>query len=77
MIELTKEELREIFWVLDGCSIDYTGKKDNVLLNKIKHMIINYCDHEWDSNLWGHCLSNFSCNKCNKKLDDKVNNYQQ
>ena len=48
MNEFTKEELGEIFWILEGCTMDFIGKEDDVLINKIRLMIDNYCEcHEW------------------------------
>jgi hypothetical protein len=44
MNEFTKEELEDIMGALEVCLPD-DGSYD-VLINKIKSMIYNYCDHE-------------------------------
>ena len=42
MNDFTKEELGEIFWILEGCTMDYIGKEDDVLINKIQSLIDSY-----------------------------------
>jgi hypothetical protein len=45
MNDFTKEELREIYWILEGCTMDYIGKEDDVLIKKIQSLIENYPIH--------------------------------
>jgi hypothetical protein len=47
MNDFTKEELDEIFWIIEDCTMDYIGKENNVLIYKIQSMIDNYCEHDW------------------------------
>lgn len=61
MNEFTKEELREIFWIIEGCTMDYIGKENNILINKIESIIVNYCDHEKVVPNYG---PNTQCDKC-------------
>ena len=63
MNEFTKEELGEIFWILEGCTMDFIGKEDDVLINKIQSMIDNCkepCEHEFTRELMQIDL----CDKC-------------
>lgn len=53
--DFTKEELGEIFWIIEGCTMDYIGKENNVLINKIQSMIDNY-----DANV----IDAWQCEKC-------------
>lgn len=50
MNDFTKEELGEIFWILEGCTMDYIGKENNVLINKLQSMIDNYQERPIDDN---------------------------
>lgn len=48
MNDFTKEELDEIFWILEGSTMDYIGKENGTLMNKIQSLIDSYpthCEH--------------------------------
>lgn len=38
------------------------------LLDKIQHMIDNYCEHEWDIYRKGQIIEGIYCEKCSTKL---------
>jgi len=63
MNEFTKEELGEIYWILEGCTMDYIGKENNQLINKIQSMIDNYCEHKETNHSY---YSIYQCLKCGK-----------
>jgi hypothetical protein len=39
---------------------------------KIKHMIENYCDHEWENTCCGCNMGAILCDKCQVSLDEKI-----
>lgn len=54
MNQFTKEELQYL------ASCPSVGCRE-VLINKIKSMIDNYCEHEWKTNIYDYILY---CQKC-------------
>lgn len=68
MNDFTKQELID----LESCVIlwDLGPLKDkHYLLAKLKDMIDNYCEHEWE-NQCCECVDNMFCSKCKKSLID-------
>lgn len=60
MNDFTKEELEQIYFHLENEPIEL-GKK-------IKSMIENYCDHEWENPCCGCPNSACICIKCDKRI---------
>lgn len=72
MNDFTKEELDEIFWILEGCTMDYIGKENNVLIDKIQSMIDNYCEHKPEPIEQEYMLYQMPKNAFMKQIDDCV-----
>lgn len=71
MNDFTKEELEQIhnsIW----CRIsEYNDDEEHSLqkfANKIKKMIDNYCDHDWENPCCGCPNSASICTKCERRL---------
>lgn len=60
MSDFTKEELEYIYDELDS---NYSELKNIPLMNKVKSMVDNYCDHEWITYPNDFAASPF-CKKC-------------
>ncbi len=56
MNEFTKEELETIYCHMENEPLE--------LMNKVKYMIDNYCDHEQDGTLYLTTPHQFKCYKC-------------
>lgn len=73
MNDFTKYELQSILW-----AIDYVRERTNncgdtmrSLQGKLREIINNYCDHEWENFCCGCDPENLICKKCNKDLWSK------
>lgn len=78
MNDFTKEELEIIAGIIVAAEqrCGQMSASGQSVKFKLQSMIDNYCDHEWDTNLWNHFLSDFECNKCNKNLEEVMNKDQ-
>ena len=81
MNDFTKEELGEIFWILEGCTMDYIGKEGDILINKIQFLIDNYCEHE-SNGYWSQLADcsyrSLRCSKCRREFGrQKFNSVSQ
>lgn len=69
MNDFTKEELEAIYYNLN----EIRESSENLtnpwpLLDKVKSMIENYCQHEWGNVCCGCDLANIYCHKCEKDM---------
>lgn len=69
MNDFTKEELQYIYnYIFNGAACISVGDHDD-LKNKLKYMIDNYCDHDFQAGQ--HLFTDTYCTKCNLVKDDK------
>ena len=60
MNDFTKDELEQIYFYLEN--------EPQELMDKIKSMIDNYCEHDWENPCCGCPDSAHVCTKCERRL---------
>jgi len=71
MNDFTKEELE----TLNGAIICHGCEGDELHL-KIKSLIDNYCEHEWENICCQCTLDKIYCHKCEKDMGDLNQRYE-
>jgi len=67
MNDFTKEELQIIYDNSNPC----VTEEMRPILDKLKSMIDNYCDHEWENPCCGcEYAGRIYCDKCKRLLND-------
>ncbi len=73
MNDFTKDELEKLKDGLNyGVSNPYGFTADSImpLYDKIKDMIDNYCEHDWDNSCCRCPIESIYCTKCDKRIKD-------
>ena len=73
---LTKQEIEDVEVVYRAFCGDGRILTDleQTIIKKLKTMISNYCNHDWDNCCCGCSIANIYCSTCNITLDKLTTN---
>lgn len=79
MNDLTKQEIEDIelvYRAFCGDGRPLTNLEQSIM-KKLKSMVDNYCDHEWENICCQCTLDKIYCYKCEKDMGDLKQRYEE